>query len=125
MKAVWVILAASLLLSLPALADPLMTTLRIEVKTLGGRPIERAGVIVRFIQGRSVAKFGRKIRTNWETRTSMEGVAKIPAIPQGKILIQVSAAGYQTFGQQFDIDEEKKTIEITLNPPQPQYSVHE
>ena len=125
MRVVWVILAALVILSLPALADPPMTTLRIEVKTLGGKPIERAGVIVRFLQARSIVKLGRKTRTHWETRTSMEGVAKIPAIPQGKIMIQVSARGYQTFGQQFDIDEEQKTLEITLNPPQPQYSVHE
>jgi hypothetical protein len=125
MRAVWVILAASALLSLPVMADPPMTKLRIEVKTLSGQPVERAGVIVRFVQGRSIAKFGKKIRTNWETRTNMEGVAKIPPIPQGKILIQVSAAGYQTFGQPFDVAEEEKTIEIKLNPPQPQYSVHE
>jgi hypothetical protein len=125
MRAVWIILAAFAMLSLPALADPPMTTLRIEVKTLSGKPVERAGVIVRFVQGRSIVKLGKKTRTNWETRTNMEGIAKIPPIPQGKILIQVIAAGYQTFGQPFDVDEEAKTIEIKLNPPQPQYSVHE
>jgi len=102
-----------------------MTRLRIEVKSLGGKPVERASVIVRFVEGRSVIKFGKKIRTSWETRTSMEGVAKIPSLPQGKILIQVIAKGYQTFGQDFEITEEEKTIEVRLNPPQPQYSVHE
>jgi hypothetical protein len=125
MRAVWVILAAFAILSLPVLADPPMTKLRIEVKTLSGQPVERAGVIVRFVQGRSIVKFGKKIRTNWETRTNMEGVAKIPPIPQGTILIQVSAAGYQTFGKPFEVAEAEKTIEIKLNPPQPQYSVHE
>ena len=102
-----------------------MTTLRIEVKTLGGKPVERASVIVRFVRGRSAIKFGKKIRTSWETRTNMEGAAKIPPIPQGNILIQVSAKGYQTFGQQFDVAEEERTIEVRLNPPQPQYSVHQ
>jgi len=111
-------------LAAPALADPPMTRLHIEVKTIAGRPIERAGVIVRFVEGRSIAKFGKKIRTSWEMRTNSDGVAKIPAIPQGKILIQVIAKNYQTHGQHYDIDEEEKTLEIRLNPPQPQYSAH-
>ena len=39
--------------------------------------------------------------------------------------MQVIAKGYQTFGQTFDIDEEKKTIDVKLNPPQAQYSSHQ
>jgi len=118
------VLLASAGFGFPLLADPPMTNLRIEVKTLGGRPIDRASVIVRFVEGRSVAKFGKKIRTNWELRTNQDGVAKVPPIPQGKILIQVIAKGYQTFGQTFDVTEEEKTLEIKLNPPQPPYSEH-
>lgn len=125
MRAVWATLLLLAACFLPLLADPPMTTLRIEVKTLGGKPIDRASVVVRFVEGRSIIKLGKKIRTSWETRTNMEGVAKIPSVPQGKILIQVIAKGYQTFGQQFDITDEEKTIEVKLNPPQPQYSVHE
>ena len=125
MRAVWTILALLTAFSMPVLADEDMTTLRIEVKTLGGAPVERASVIVRFVEGRSIAKLGKKIRTTWETRTNMEGVAKIPPLPQGKIMIQVIAKGYQTFGKEFEILEPEKTIEIKLNPPQPQYSVHQ
>jgi len=125
MRAIWVILVLLAACSVPGLADPPMTRLRVEVKTLGGKPVDRASVIVRFVEGRSVVKFGKKIITSWETRTNAQGVAKIPSLPQGKILIQVIAKGYQTFGKDFEIDEEEKTIEIKLNPPQPQYSVHE
>jgi Carboxypeptidase regulatory-like domain len=125
MRAVWTILALFAAFSLPAPAARDTTTLRIEVKTLGGAPVERAAVIVRFVEGRSVVKLGKKIRTTWETRTNMEGVAKVPSLPQGKIMIQVIAKGYQTFGQEFEISEEEKTIQIKLNPPQPQYSVHQ
>jgi len=101
-----------------------LTTLTISVKTKSGKPVERASVIVRFVQGHSKAKFGKSIRTEWELRTNQEGMAKIPPIPQGTILIQVIAKDYQTFGEKFDIDEEEKTVDITLNPPQPQYSAH-
>ncbi|MCC6861407.1 MAG: carboxypeptidase regulatory-like domain-containing protein [Bryobacterales bacterium] len=109
----------------PLRADPPMTKLRVEVKTLGERPIERASVIVRFVEGRSVAKFGKKIRTQYEMRTNQEGWVQIPAIPQGKILVQAIAKGYQTFGEVFHINEEEKTIEIKMNPPQAQYSSHQ
>lgn len=102
-----------------------MSKLRIEVKSLSDKPVERASVVVRFVEGRSVAKFGKKIITNWETRTNQEGVVRIPSIPQGKVRIQVIAKGYQTFGQIFDVNEEEKTIEVKLNPPQPQFSAHE
>jgi hypothetical protein len=120
------ILVALLGLAVPALwADPPMTTLRIEVKTFKDKPIDRASVVLDFVEGRSIAKFGKKIRTHWETRTNQEGVAKLPPIPQGKVRVQVYAKGYQTFGQVYEVDEEEKTIEVKLNPPQSQYSAHQ
>jgi len=116
-----------LILSL-ALLVPLLgadtTTLTIEVKNKAGKPVEHASVIVKFVKGHSVAKLGKKVRTEWELQTNQEGIAKIPPIPQGTILIQVNAKNYQTFGDNFDVDQDEKTIEITLNPPQPQYSAH-
>ena len=102
-----------------------MTTLALEVKSAEtGKPVDRASIIVKFVAGRDKLKFGKKIRTNWETKTNEGGLAKIPPIPQGKILVQVIAKGFQTFGQTFDVAEEEKTLEIKLNPPQAQYSAH-
>jgi Carboxypeptidase regulatory-like domain len=101
-----------------------MTKLNIVVKTQGGKPIDRASVVVRFVEGHSVIKLGKAIRTTFELRTNQEGEAQVPAIPQGKIRIQIIAKGYQTFGQIYDIAEEEKTVEIALNPPQQQYSAH-
>ena len=114
-----------LVLAIPGLADPPMTKLRIEVKNHYDKPVDRADVVVRFVEGRSVAKLGRKVITHWELRTNQEGIARIPTIPQGKIRIQVIAKGYQTFGQTFDVNEEEKTIDVKLNPPQAQYSQHQ
>jgi uncharacterized GH25 family protein len=101
-----------------------LTKLTIQVKSKSGKPVDHASVIVKFVKGHSVAKFGKKIRTEWELQTNEEGIAKIPPIPQGTILVQVIAKNYQTFGQNFDVDEEQKTLEITLNSPQQQYSAH-
>ena len=111
-----------LVLSLPVLAADL-TKLKIVVTTQTGKPVDRADVIVRF-GGRSVVKLGKMVRTTWEMRSSQQGVADIPDMPKGKIRVQVIAKGYQTFGQTFDVDEDERTIEIKLNPPQPQYSAH-
>ena len=101
-----------------------MTTLTIQVKSMSGKPVENASVIVKFVKGHSVVKLGKSIRKEWELRTNQEGSVKIPPIPQGQILIQIIAKDYQTFGKVFDIDEENKTVDIALNPPQPQYSAH-
>ena len=117
-------LAFSLLLS-PLLADDDITNLRIQVQTLSGKPVDRASVVVRFVEGRSIVKLGKKIRTNWEVRTNQEGIAKVPSLPQGKVLVQVIAKQYQTFGQTFEVNEPDKLITIKLNPPQQQYSAHQ
>jgi Carboxypeptidase regulatory-like domain len=116
-------LILSLTLLLPALGAN-MTTLTISVKSPGGKPVEGASVIVKFVKGHDLAKLGKKIRKDWELRTNQEGLAKIPPIPQGTILVQIIAKDYQTFGKNFDVDEEQKTLDITLNAPQPQYSAH-
>ena len=112
-------------LVVPLRAEPPMTTLRVEVKSFDGKPVDRAGVVVRFLEGRSVAKFGKKTKTEWEVRTNQEGVAKIPPIPQGKILVQVIAKGYQTYGATIEVNEDEKTVEVKLNPPQAPYSAHQ
>ena len=100
--------------------------LTINVHTPGGHPIDRAEVIVRWHANKKhpAARYGRAVNTTFETRTNQEGQASVPSIPQGSILIQVNAKGYQTFGKVFDIDEDEKTIDVPLNPPQQQYSAH-
>ncbi len=100
------------------------TRLQIVVRNQNGKPVDNASVIVKFVQGRSIAKFGAKDRKEWDLKTNQEGVAKLPSMPQGKILIQIIAKNYQTFGDTFDVNEEEKTIDIQLKPPQPQYTAH-
>lgn len=119
MRKLIVILLMSAVLPLAA-AD--MTKLTVHVTNDVDKPVGNASVIVKFIAGRSIKL--TKIRKSWELRTSQEGEVSIPEIPQGKILIQVIAKNYQTFGKTFDIEEPEKTVEVKLNLPQPQYSVH-
>ncbi|HTR66015.1 MAG TPA: carboxypeptidase-like regulatory domain-containing protein [Terriglobales bacterium] len=109
--------------ALTAAAAP-MTKINILVKNQVGKPVDRASVVVRFVEGHSVIKLGKAVRTTYEMKTNEEGEVQIPSIPQGKIRIQVIAKGYQTFGEIFDITDEEKTVNIALNPPQQQYSAH-
>ena len=101
------------------------TRIKVEVQTLSGKPVDRASVVVDFVEGRSIAKLGKKIMKHWEVRSNQEGLAKIPALPKGKIRIQVIAKGYQTFGQVYEVTENERTIPIKLNPPQPQHTEHQ
>ena len=114
-----------LLWAFGAFAAAPMTKLGIVVKTESGRPIDHASVVVRFVKGHSVVKFGKAVRLTYELRTNQDGEAKVPEIPQGEIRIQVIAKGYQTFGQIFDVTEEERTVDIQLNLPQQQYSSHQ
>ncbi|HEX5430817.1 MAG TPA: hypothetical protein VFW83_02525 [Bryobacteraceae bacterium] len=111
-----------LTLAVLSLAAGDKTKLTIHVTNDVNKPVGNASVIVKFVAGRSIKL--TKIRKSWELRTSEQGSVSIPEIPQGKVLIQVIAKYYQTFGKTFDIDVPEKTVEIKLNPPQPQYSAH-
>ncbi len=119
-----VALFALALIAVPMTAKVPMTTLTIRVTDNHGKPVDHADVIVRFKGNHQIKKLGRKERVNWEMRSSQEGVAKIPPIPQGTIQIQVIAKNFQTFGDDFEVNEDEKTIEIKLNPPQDQYTAH-
>jgi len=101
-----------------------MTKLNVVVKTESGHPVDHAEVVVRFVRGHAVFNL-KKLRTTYELRTNQDGEAKVPEIPQGEIRVQVNAKGFQTFGQIFDVTQEEKQIDITLNPPQQQYSSHQ
>jgi hypothetical protein len=119
------LMALTLLFAAPAPAQTAMTKLTVHVVNDSDRPVDRASVIVKFVQGRDYIKFGKKVRDTYELRTNEEGEASIPEIPQGKILVQIIAKGYQTYGQTLDINEAERTVEVKLNPPQKQYSAHE
>jgi hypothetical protein len=66
----------------------------------------------------------QKIRRSWELKTSQEGYARVPEIPKGDIMVQVTAQYKQSYGETLTIEEDEKTIEVTLKAPAKPYSVH-
>jgi uncharacterized GH25 family protein len=109
-----------------ALQAAALTKLTVIVKTQAGRPVERAEVIVRWKANPKHPRIGfsKNTQTQFDVQTDQEGQVEVPAIPQGNILVQVVAKGYQTFGKIFEIYDDEKTVEVTVNPPQQQYSAH-
>jgi hypothetical protein len=49
-----------------------------------------------------------------ELKTNRDGVIRFSQVPQGRLLIQVTAEQYQTFGDNFLLTQENQTIRITL-----------
>ena len=62
---------------------------------------------------------------NMELKTNREGKATLTIVPIGsKVLVQVIAQGYRTFGAEYDIPTAKEAITIKVLPPDQQYSIY-
>ena len=94
---------------------PATVKLQIHVSTKDDKPISEASVYVRFNESGGFLRHDKMAEL--DLKTNQDGTAKVPAIPQGKIMIQVIAKGWHTFGQWYDIDQPEQLIEIKLGPP--------
>ncbi len=95
-------------------SDPTTTRLRIRV-TADDKPVGNASVYVRFPVAGGL--FHKEKLAELNLKTNEDGSAKVPDIPRGKILIQVVAKGWKTYGKWHEIDTETMTVEIKLEPP--------
>lgn len=96
-------------------SQPATTKIQIHVTTKDGKPISEASVYVRFNES---GGFLRKDKlAEMDLKTNQDGSVKVPEIPQGKIMIQVIATGWHTYGQWYDVDKDQQLIEIKLEPP--------
>lgn len=50
------------------------------------------------------------------TITNGKGVGTLSNVPQGKVLIQITAEGWKTYGNHYTLDSSKKDINIILQP---------
>jgi hypothetical protein len=89
---------------------------RLTVEVTGGdanKPIENASVYLRAVEKHRLKD--KKIELS--VKTNQEGIAHVPDIPLGRVLIQVVADGWKSYGQNFDITDPKQTISIHLDRP--------
>lgn len=95
-------------------SEPGTTKLRIRV-TANDKPVSNASVYVRFYTSGGFLRHDKLAELNF--KTNLDGSVKVPEIPQGKILIQVIAKGWHTYGKWYDIDKDEESIPIALEPP--------
>ena len=109
-----------LLAGLAAAADQKTSDLKFTVlKEENGKPVRNASVVLHPVE-----KDGKQGKGGFELKTDPEGQASFPAAPYGKLRVQVLARGYQTFGEDYDINEPRQEIVIKLKKPQGQYSIY-
>jgi hypothetical protein len=90
---------------------------RITIEVTGGEknvPVENASVYVKFIEEHSLKK-DKKLEMN--VKTSREGIAHVPNAPMGRVLVQVVAEGWKTYGHWLDITDPKQIIKVHLERP--------
>ena len=93
-------------------SDGTTVRLRIRVTNSQDKPVGNASVYVRFNQPGGFLHKDKLAELSF--KTNEDGSVKTPALPQGKILIQVIAKGWHTFGKWYDIEKDQDTIAIKL-----------
>jgi hypothetical protein len=89
------------------------------VRDYSGKPVKNAAVVLHPVNKGKQSRGGIELKTNTEGRTAFEGV------PYGPLRVQVLMPGFQTFGEDYDINKPDMEITVRLKRPQGQYSIYE
>ena len=87
------------------------------VKDYNGKPVRNAAVVLH-----PVSRKGKQSRGGLELKTDNDGRTNIDGIPYGPLRIQVLAPGFQTYGEDYQIDKPELSITVKLKRPGGQYS---
>ena len=90
------------------------------LKEDNGKPVRNAAVIMHPVNTR-----GKQGRGGLELKTDAEGKTSFDGIPYGKLRVQILASGFQTFGEDYDINQGKMNFTVKLKRPQGQYSIYD
>jgi hypothetical protein len=102
------------------LDEPTSVVNFVVLKQDNGKPVRSAAVIMHPVNPR-----GKQGRGGLELKTDPEGKTSFDGIPYGKLRVQVLARGFQTYGEDFEVNQAKMEITIKLKRPQGQYSIYE
>jgi len=93
------------------------------VRDSNGKPVRNAAVVLH-----PVTKKGKQAMGGLELKTDDDGKTSIEGIPYGPLRVQVLAPGFQTFGEDYRVDQAQTLITIRLKRPAKQvtsYGVQE
>jgi len=89
------------------------------VRDENGKPVRNAAVIMH-----PVSPKGKQEQGGMELKTDVDGKADYNGVPYGMLRVQVLAQGFQTYGQDYNIDQPKVALTIKMKRPQHQYSIY-
>src|ERR1700687_2560836 len=101
-------------------ATPLATVNFLVVRDESGKPIRNAAVVMH-----PVDDDGEQQRAGLELKTDADGKISYDGVPYGKLRIQVLAHGFQTYGEDYDINQPDMDITVKMKRPAAQYSIYE
>jgi hypothetical protein len=85
-----------------------------------GKPIRNAAVVLH-----PVGQHGKQAKSGFELKTDNDGKTHFDGIPYGTWRVQVIANGFQTFGDDYNINQAAQEISVRLKRPEGQYSIYE
>jgi len=98
-----------------------MSNLRFVVmRDYNGKPVRNAAVVLH-----PVSRKGKQARGGLELKTDNDGRTNIDGIPYGSLRVQVLAPGFQTFGEDYEINKPELEITVKLKRPGGQYSSYD
>ena len=101
----------------PDSAEAVTAAKRLRIEVTAGEKnvaVENASVYLKFVEEKKLGK-DRKYALN--VKTNRSGVAHIPDPPMGKVLIQIVADGWKTYGKYYELTDPGEVIKIHLDRP--------
>ena len=89
------------------------------VKDYNGKPVRNAAVVLHLVDEK-----GQQERGGIELKTDPDGKANYDTVPYGKLRVQVLMTGFQTYGEDYEINQGTMQITIRLKRPEAQYSTY-
>ena len=89
------------------------------VRDTDGKPVKYAQVVVH-----SVNRKGKASKDEVELKTDADGRASVD-VPYGAVQVQVLAKGFQTFGEDYEVNKPALEITVKLKKPAGQYSIYD
>jgi len=101
-------------------AGPTSALRFVVVRDSDGKPVRNAEVVLH-----PVKRKGKQGQGEMELKTDAEGRTNVDGIPYGPLRVQVLAPHFQTFGEDYEINQPAMEITVKLKHPGGQYSVYE
>jgi len=127
-KMKWPLATLLLIFTLPGIAsaqkdkddEPTAVLNFLILKEDNGKPIRNAAVIMHPVNPR-----GKQGRGGLELKTDADGKTSFDGIPYGKLRVQILASGFQTFGEDYEVNQATMNFTVKLKRPQGQYSIYD